>query len=139
MAPQASVEVFERAASARGRILRVEADRVDALPRILALTFDIGRIVVRPRGEVLEIEPVAEREALPAGLLPLDEEDPWWRVLGQPVTAAWPVDGGGETGAVRTASALRALKLRFREPDQNPRIVAIAVAGPALRVTLEGA
>jgi hypothetical protein len=137
VAPQASLEIFERAATARGRLLRIEADRAVALPRILALTFDVGRIVLRAEAGEVRAEGVPERSALPPGLVPLDEEEPWWRVLGQPITAAWPV-GGGETGPVETALALRALKLRFREPDQNPRIVAVAAAGPALRITLEG-
>ncbi|MBY0401465.1 hypothetical protein K2X89_14300 [Myxococcota bacterium] len=136
MAPQASVDIFERAATARGRILRVEADRADALPRILALTFDIGRIVLRPADGEIRAEIVPAREALPAGLVPLDEEDPWWRVLGQPITAVWPVEG--ESTPVATRPKLQALKLRFRESDQNPRIVALAAAGPALRVSLEG-
>lgn len=130
------MEIFERAAAARGRILRVEADRSDALPRILALTFDIGRIVVRPADGELRAEVVADRAALPPGLVLLDEEDPWWRVLGQPLTAVWPV--GSEAGPVRTQARLEALKLRFRESDQNPRIVGITAAGPALRVGLEG-
>lgn len=137
MASQASVEILERAATARGRILRVEADRSDALPRILALTFDVGRIVLRPVGEQIGIEAVPDRVALPAGLVPLDEEDPWWRVLGQPITAVWPI-GSGDGSVAPLAKESGALKLRFREPDQNPRIVGIAVAGPALRVTLEG-
>ena len=137
MAPQASLEIFERAAKARGRILRVEADRVGALPRLLALTFDVGRIRVWSEADGIRAEAVPDREVLPAGLVPLDEEEPWWRVLGQPITAAWPLSGG-ETGPVAEASPLRALKLRFRESDQNPRIVAIAAAGPALRIAIEG-
>ena len=136
MASQASVDIFERAATARGRILRVEADRADALPRILALTFDIGRIVVRPADGEIRAEVVDDRVALPPGLVPLDEEDPWWRVLGQPITAVWPVES--EAAPVRTQTRLEALKLRFRESDQNPRIVGITAAGPALRVSLEG-
>ena len=136
MASQASVDIFERAATARGRILRVEADRADALPRILALTFDIGRIVVRPADGEIRAEVVADREVLPPGLVLLDEEDPWWRVLGQPITAVWPVEG--EAAPVQTQPKVRALKLRFRESDQNPRIVGITAAGPALRVSLEG-
>ena len=130
------MEIFERVATARGRILRVEADRSDALPRILALTFDIGRIVIRPAEGELRAEVAPDRAALPSGLVSLDEEDPWWRVLGQPLTAVWPV--GSEAGPVRTQSRLEALKLRFRESDQNPRIVGITGAGPALRVGLEG-
>jgi hypothetical protein len=136
MASQAAIEIFERTAAARGRILRVESDRLDASPRILALTFDIGRIVVRPVEAGIEAELAPDRTALPAGLVPLDEEDPWWRVLGQPLTAVWPV--GLEAEPVARVERLPALKLRFRESDQNPRIVGIGAAGPALRVTLEG-
>lgn len=127
MALQASFELFERAASARGRILRVESDRAEGFPRVLALTFDVGRVVVRAEGDALLAESAAERAALPSGLVPLDEEDPWWRVLGQPITGVWRIGGD---------SAGRALALRFREPDQNPRLIGIAVAGPALRVSL---
>lgn len=136
MTTQASLELFERAAQKRGRILRVEADRAEGLPRILALTFDVGRIVVRPLEGGLGAEAVADRTALPAGLVALDEEDPWWRVLGQPITAAWPI--ALDPGPAAVSSVLAALKLRFRESDQNPRVIAIAAAGPALRVTLEG-
>lgn len=138
MASQASVEILERAVTAHGRILRVEADRADALPHILALTFDVGRVLLRPVGEQIGVEAVPDRDALPAGLVPLDEEDPWWRVLGQPITAVWPIESGGGGAAAPSAKAAGALKLRFRERDQNPRVVGIAVAGPALRVTLEG-
>ena len=138
MASQASVEILERAVTAHGRILRVEADRADALPRILALTFDVGRVVLRPVGEQIAVEAVPDRGALPAGLVPLDEEDPWWRVLGQPITAVWPIGNGDAGSPGPLAKAVGSLKLRFRESDQNPRVVGIAVAGPALRVTLEG-
>lgn len=136
MASQAHLDIFERAVTARGRLLRVEADRADPLPRILALTFDIGCIALRPEAGELRAEAVGDRAVLPAGLVPLDEEDPWWRVLGQPITAVWPV-GGDVNGLVATAPVLHAVKLRFRESDQNPRIVAVTAAGAALRVTLE--
>ena len=135
MASQASIDIFERAATARARILRVEADRADALPRILALTFDIGRILIRTGDGGIRAEVVADRAALPPGLVALDEEDPWWRVLGQSITAVWPVEG--EMGPLKTLPEVQALKLRFRESDQNPRIVGITAAGPALRVSLE--
>ena len=68
MAPQASLEIFERAATARGRILRIEADRAEALPRILALTFDIGRILLRAEAGEVRAEAVPERSALPPAL-----------------------------------------------------------------------
>lgn len=96
---------------------------------MLALTFDVGRVVLRAVDDALRAEAVAEREALPAGLVRLDEEEPWWRVLGQPITGAWPVvdDASGSS-----------IALRFREADQNPRIIGVAAAGPALRVSLQG-
>ena len=134
MTSQDVVEIFERAVTARARILRVEADRSEAAPGLLALTFDVGRVTVRSDGQSLVAETVAERAALPPGLVPLDEEEPWWRVLGQSITAAWPIAGSGEASR---PPQLAALKLRFRESDQNPRIVAVEVAGPALRVRLE--
>lgn len=135
MGAQDSVEIFERAAKARGRILRVEADRADALPRILALTFDIGRVLVQPVEGEIRAEAVPDRTALPQGLVSLEEEDPWWRVLGQPLTAVRPLAAGSEP--VRREAALGGLELRFREPDENPRVVRLATAGPALRVTLD--
>lgn len=137
MDPQASLEIFERAARAQGRILRVEADRAGALARVLALTFDVGRVLLRSEDGEVRAEVVPDRDALPAGLVRLDEEEPWWRVLGQPLTAAWPARGG-EAIDEAPGDGLPALKLRFRESDRNPRIVALTSAGPALRVALEG-
>lgn len=136
MASQAPLDIFERAVAARGRLLRVEADPAGPHPRLLALTFDIGRIVLRPEAEEIRAEAVPDRALLPPGLVPLDDEDPWWRLLGHPITAVWPV-GDDATGPVAMAPALRAVKLRFRESDANPRIVAVTAAGVALRVTLE--
>ncbi|MEZ4332468.1 MAG: hypothetical protein R3F35_11975 [Myxococcota bacterium] len=133
MTSQAAVEIFERAVAARARVLRVEADRPDASPGVLVLTFDVGRVVVRSSGIGLAIETIEERSALPGGLVPLDEEEPWWRILGQSITAVWPVGAAAEQ-----AAALTAVKLRFREGDQNPRIVAVSAAERSLRVALEG-
>jgi hypothetical protein len=130
---QAAVEIFERAVAARARILRVEADRAAASPGVLVLTFDVGRVVVRSSGGGVAVETLEDRSALPAGLVPLDEEEPWWRILGQSITAVWPVGAGAEG-----AAELAAVKLRFRESDQNPRIVAVSGAGRSLRVVLEG-
>ena len=82
---QADLEIFERAVEARGRILRAEADRAGQTVGVLALTFDVGRIVVRPGEDGLLVEHVKEREQLPEVLEGLDEEDPWWRLVGQPI------------------------------------------------------
>ena len=79
---------------------------------------------------------VADRAELPGALGPLDEEEPWWRLLGQPITAAWP--GGVEEGVgARGLGSLIVLKLRFREENENPRVVRIEATGRTMRVGLE--
>ena len=89
---------------------------------VLALTFDVGRVVIAPADVGLDVSAAGDREALPAGLGSLDEEEPWWRLLGQPITAAWP--GGVEEGVGASGlGSLMVLKLRFREESENPRVV----------------
>jgi len=137
MSIQTDLQVFERSVDARGRLLRVEADRSGATPRELVLTFDVGRVLLRPTDDGLSAVIVDERGTLPPGVQPIDEEEPWWRVLGQPLTAAWP--GGTEDAEGAQASGpLLVLKLRFREEAENPRIVSLESAGSAIRVALEG-
>jgi hypothetical protein len=136
MAMQTELEIFERAVAARGRLLRVEADRSGATPRQLALTFDVGRILVRPSADGLSVTQVGESGALPGTLEPLDEEEPWWRLLGQPLTAAWQGTTGEAAGAQGVGFS-SVLKLRFREQTENPRIVVLEAAGAAVRVSLE--
>lgn len=134
---QAGLEIFERAADARGRLLRVEADRSGSTVSYLVLTFDIGRIGITPSGDGLAIHHFAEASELPADLGSLDEEDPWWRLLGNSITAAWP--GGVEEGlGAQGLGSLMVLKLRFREESENPRVVRLEAVGKAVRVSLEG-
>ena len=136
MGDQSGLEIFERAVEARGRILRAEADQMGTTPGVLVLTFDVGRIAIRPGEEGLLIEHVGEAGALPAGLEALDDEEPWWRLLGQPLTAAWP--GGVEEGVgARGLGSLMVLKMRFREESDNPRVVRLEAAGRAVRVSIE--
>ena len=74
-------------------------------------------------------------EAAPEGLSVLDEEDPWWRLLGNPLTAAWP--GGVEDGiGAQGLTTLMIVKLRFREESDNPRVVQLDSAGSQVRITL---
>ena len=137
MSMQEGLAIFERAVEARGKLLRAEADRAGAVVGVLALTFDVGRIVIRPADEGLEAQALAGREELPDGLGGIDEEDPWWRILGQPITAAWP--GGVEEGVGATGlGSLMVLKMRFREESENPRTVVLEAAGKGIRVKLEG-
>lgn len=136
MAEESGLEILERAAEARGKILRAEGDRAGSTVGVLALTFDVGRIVIEPGSEGLVVRPTADREALPVGIGSLDEEEPWWRLLGQPITAAWP--GGVEEGVGASGlGSLMVLKLRFREENENPRVVRVEATGQTLRVGLE--
>lgn len=161
MSMQTELQGFERAVEARGRLLRVEADRTGTKPRQLVLTFDVGRILIqpshqaggrpggRPGGQAgghagsqpgddgLSALLIEDRADLPADLTPVVEEEPWWRVLGQPLTAAWP---GGIDAAVgaQVSGPLMSLKMRFREEAENPRVVLLESAGSAVRVSLEG-
>jgi len=137
MSIQTDLQIFERSVDARGRLLRVEADRTGLTPRQLVLTFDVGRVLLRPTDDGLSAAIVEEREALPPGVESIDEEEPWWRVLGQPLTAAWP-GGSDETEGARGSGPLLVLKLRFREESENPRIVSLESAGSAIRVAVEG-
>jgi hypothetical protein len=135
---QSGLSMLERAAEARGKILRVEADRAGASVGILALTFDVGRVVVTPSESGLQIEHLEDPASMPDGLGVLDEEEPWWRLLGSPITAAWP--GGVEEGVgARGLGSLMVLKLRFREESENPRVIQLEATGNSIRISLEGA
>lgn len=103
---------------------------------MLALTFDVGRIVVTSAGDSLATAHAQERAELPGKLATLEEEEPWWRVLGQPLTAAWPGDADTMAGA-RSVEAIRVLKLRFREESENPRVIVLEAEESDLRVRLE--
>jgi hypothetical protein len=136
MSRESGLEIFERAVEARGRILRAEADQTGATPGVLALTFDVGRILIRPGEDGLLVEHLGEGAELPEGLDRLDDAEPWWRLFGQPLTAVWP--GGVEDGVgAGGLGSLMVLKLRFREESDSPHIVRLETAGGAVRVSLE--
>jgi hypothetical protein len=135
MSTQTGLEILERAAEARGKMLRVEADRDGATAGILVFTFDVGRVLVTPSADGLEVAHVEATDTLPPGLVALEEDEPWWRLLGNPLTAAWP--GGVETGVgARGLGSLMVLKLRFRDEGENPRVVQLEATGNAIRVSL---
>ncbi len=135
-------------------MLKVEGDRAGPKLGLLVLTFDIGRILVAADGAAnaaasaatgeaadgatLTVRHVLERAALPPGLASLQEEEPWWRLLGHPLTAVWPGDVEWGTGA-RSLGPSTILKLRFREESENPRVIALAAVNGLVAVTLVGA
>lgn len=154
MSRQSDLVIFERAVESGGRLLRAEADRAGPQAGLLVLTFDVGRVLVSaggppavgaegtaaeatPAGPGLAVRVVPERSALPAGLISLEEEEPWWRLLGHPLTAVWPGDVESGVGA-RSLDSAKILKLRFREEAKNPRVVALEARGETVKVALEG-
>lgn len=140
------IEVFERAAEARGRLLRVEqlvAADVEPDPQCgvgFLITLDVGRILVaadRTHAGLLirHIESAAEVESIQR--VPLDEAEPWWRVAGNPITRVWP--GGAGEGAESGAGVLREVRLQLREDDENPKVISLRYESGAVRVAEEGA
>ena len=125
------IELFERAVEGGGQLLRAEARVVGGASNhvaVLLLTFDVGRILVRaePATGALVIDYVEAADKAPAGLTDASEEDPWWRVLGQPLARVWPVGDAGESVCIQ-----------FRADDENPRLVTLEARGQAVGVRLE--
>ena len=102
----------------------------------LLLTFDVGRILVGSTPAGLFVGEAKDRGELSDGLTPLDEEEPWWRLLGHPLTAVWPGDAG-DAVAARSASGSPAWKLRFREETENPRTIRLQATASGVRAFLE--
>jgi hypothetical protein len=140
------IEVFERAAEARGRILRVQqlvaADGSSDASRGpgYLLTFDVGRVLVAadPAHEQLlvrQIEDAADVDSLQLDIL-VDEE-PWWRVSGHPITRVWP--GADAVDAAVSAESVRDLRLQFREDSEAPKVISLKYESGAVRVAEESA
>lgn len=135
------IELFERAAEGRGRILRVErrAPSGYALDPTVGLafmlTFDVGRILVgcSVAGDRLEITHLDVGEPVPAGLEDIMEEEPWWRVIGNPICRAW-ASVPGESPASKGAPA--SVCLQFREDAENPKRIAFRAEAPGIRVEI---
>jgi len=63
------------------------------------------------------------------------EEEPWWRVAGNPVTRVWPGPRG--SGAEGNGSELVDLRMQFREDDANPKVISLRYAAGSVQVGLE--
>ena len=138
------IELFERAAEARARILRVEqlvpegGGSNPACGAGYLLTFDVGRILVAPDAATggLRLARVEQRGDLPGALLSLEEEEPWWRVVGNSITRVWPAGTGA--GAAASAAEVDAVRIQFREDEEDPKVISLSFEGGAVRVTTEG-
>lgn len=137
MSEETGIELLQRAAAARARILRVEAvaaagdGRDAATARAYLLTFDVGRVLIAADAahSRLALRFIEATAGLPMARTPLDEEEPWWRVAGNPITRVWPED----------EDALRGLRLQFREDGENPKRIRMRIDGDRVRVSLEAA
>lgn len=126
------MELLERAATAASPLLRTEQASApgNSDPFALLLTFDLGRILVSPGGPDggVREELVSNPEELPLSFEQVDEEEPWWRVVGNPLTRVRELRVGESRGIV----------LQFRTDGDNPRLVAILPEAEGLRVHLQG-
>lgn len=129
------MELFQRVAEAAGRLLKVQCYRErgrEAPDQVsgLLLTFDVGRILVwadnaADEHDELSCMHVRDTEDIAGGLQVLDEEEPWWRVLGSPLCRVWPKrDPAG-------------VRLQFRPDDRNPRLVELTRKGRTLEIGMD--
>lgn len=125
MSTDDALTILTRAAEAGGQLLRAEADRSGPNPARLLLTFDVGRVLIEPRVGALAAVEIVAAESSPPNLQDLNEEEPWWRLLGSPLSR---VRSEGDGAAVR---------LQFHEAGDNQRFVRVESSGSGLRVGLE--
>ena len=69
----------------------------------------------------LVVEVAESREGLADQLRPFDEQEPWWRVLGNPLVRVSPLSEG--------VPLSQGLRLQFRADDDAPRIIALTSTG----------
>jgi hypothetical protein len=137
------IELLERAAEAGGCFLKAErlldaegAADSSSGPGYL-LTFDVGRILVvadRANGclQLRQVESADEVASI--RLAPLDEEEPWWRLAGNPITRAWPCHEG--SGASISTGEVGDIRMQFRRRDDKPRFVSLRYEAGAVHVAL---
>ena len=134
MSAQAAATLLSRVIEARGRLLRVErvpAPEADGGPRasmLLRLVFDVGIVELRPGRADGEIAARAPHPNDPPddALLPADEEEPWWALLGQPLARAEALPAAGDEPA--------ALGLQVRPDAERPRRLRIFGWGGAVHI-----
>lgn len=130
------MELLERVVGAGGQLLRVEL-QVDAPADLatngvsaLLLTFDVGRVLLRndPASGLLGEQILEAGESTPSDWQNADDEDPWWRVLGSPLSRVSDIDSG---------KGVEGVALQFRPDGDNPRRIAVVALGGGLVVQLQ--
>ena len=125
------MEVFKNAVAAAAQLLKVErlaqaGDDGIPLASAYLLTFDAGRVLLAadPARGRLEANPIPDQESVPGGLVDASEDEPWWRLLGCPLTHATP------------ATEQTTLRLDFRISGGELRRLDIAMSGGSIRAKL---
>ncbi len=110
-------------------LLRVECEPEDAsdLRRCasLLLTFDRGKLFLEPLDDELGLSLEESSFSGPLGLEPLDEEEPWWSLLGQHVTRAWDIERDKQRVGI---------DLQLRGDAENPKVVSVYLDAGVLHV-----
>ena len=123
------MERLQKLADAHSLLLRAErqGESVGGASSGLLLTFEAGRLLVRVEAASGEVHSVhlESREGLPEGLEDAAEDEPWWRLIGFPITRVW-----------RDESGRGGLRLQFRGDEENPRVVALTADGSRVRAWL---
>jgi hypothetical protein len=127
------MERLQRAAETRARLLKAErlgSEMGGAVPGLL-LTFEEGRLLIQIETASGEVHSVLleSRDGLAEELFDAGEAEPWWRVMGNPLTRVWP--GNDQRGNAQ------GLRLQFRDDDDSPKVVALVPDGNAVRAFID--
>jgi len=114
-------EILDRVAEAGGKLLRVTRDPIAGgagTSQRVVLTFDVGALALSSAGRGLEGLAV---ESGDAARLDAGEEEPWWAVIGHPLTRVQAQAGG-------------ALLVQFRADEASPRVFLLEPIGGAVGI-----
>jgi len=112
--------MFEKVAGKRGVLLSCAASGSAARLKRLRLTFDVGVMELVTEGSSLVCQSLpAGSEA--TGLRSWGEEDPWWKLMGQPISRV-------------IAESRDCIRLQWRHDSDNPTVVEIKSSASGIEV-----
>lgn len=111
-------DCFSKVIARDGRLLRATLDGGPGGLAKLALTFDVGTLAIQSNNGVLVAE--AHEAGKGEAGTNADEIDPWWTVLGNPLSRVTEHEDG--------------LLIQFREDAASPKILLLRAEGPAVQL-----
>ncbi len=124
-------EALEQVIRAQGRLLQVEriplagpaGARVSSALRFI---FDVGLVTLRSgeAGADFEVEIASVPDTRSPVFVSASEDEPWWTVVGFPLTAVW----------VRAVGDVR---VQFRGDQENPRRFALSLRSGGIEASVE--